>query len=120
LNISTLKPVNTAASSFQDDKLNDSTTLEAVPLYLDRDIPHMLERFVQQMEAHEGFVHHCMKRDMSSTSLYPGVGATSLFTRVERNAQILQKRLQRLIKRVGRISTAVIINFLDLGRAADG
>ena len=111
MNISTLKLANTAASSLQDDKLDDSTTLEVVPLYLDRDIPHMLERFVQQMEAHEGFVHHCMKRNMSRNTLYPGVGAMSLFTRVERNAQILQRRLRRLIKRVSGISTVVLAFF---------
>lgn len=37
-----------------DDLLIDSTETNAVPLYLDRDIPHMLERFIYQMEAHEG------------------------------------------------------------------
>ncbi|KIM72370.1 hypothetical protein PILCRDRAFT_16193 [Piloderma croceum F 1598] len=86
-----------------DNRLNYSA-LEAVPLYLDRDITHMLERFAQHMEAHQGFVRYCIS---GQNSLRPGIDATILLNRVDFNTQILQRRLQRLAKRIGGISNTM-------------
>jgi hypothetical protein len=110
-----LQHVGNAPPSLQDDLISDSTALEVVPLYLDRDIAHMLERFVHQMEAHEGFVQHCMSRNASSHCFYPGLAAIPVCIRVEHNAQMMQRRLRRLIKKVSNISIAVLALFFGPG-----
>jgi hypothetical protein len=111
LNISAQHTSN-ATSSLQDDLLIDSTETNAVPLYLDRDIPHMLERFIYQMEAHEGFVKHCLKREELNISFRPGEAAKPVWNRVERNSRTMQKRLQRLREKVKSISTTVLTLFV--------
>jgi hypothetical protein len=85
--------------------------LSWVPIHLELDIIQMLERFALQMEAHEGFIRHILHRTPAVYSLVPQQMFMKLasvnFTSLERNAQIVERRLRHLIDRASGILTAV-------------